>query len=110
MKFGHAPFCQAALVLSCAIACSGEGGAEPTASMQSAATMYAPTLAKDINPGGRSNVERLWAPVGILGGKMIFAAESHVEEAELWVTDGTTAGTKVLRDVAFQDSGLTGGS
>lgn len=34
-----------------------------------------------------------------LNGKYYFSAETDIEEAELWVTDGTPAGTKMLKDI-----------
>ncbi len=34
-----------------------------------------------------------------LNGKYYFSAETDTEEAELWVTDGTPAGTKMLKDI-----------
>lgn len=34
-----------------------------------------------------------------MNGKYYFSAETDAEEAELWVTDGTAAGTKMLKDI-----------
>lgn len=34
-----------------------------------------------------------------INGKYYFSAETYAEEAELWVTDGTQAGTKMLKDI-----------
>lgn len=34
-----------------------------------------------------------------INGKYYFSAETDAEEAELWVTDGTAAGTKMLKDI-----------
>lgn len=34
-----------------------------------------------------------------LNGKYYFSAETDAEEAELWVTDGTPAGTKMVKDI-----------
>jgi len=34
-----------------------------------------------------------------MNGKYYFSAETDTEEAELWVTDGTLAGTKMLKDI-----------
>lgn len=34
-----------------------------------------------------------------INGKYYFSAETDAEEAELWVTDGTPAGTKMLKDI-----------
>ncbi len=34
-----------------------------------------------------------------MNGKYYFSAETDAEEAELWVTDGTPAGTKMLKDI-----------
>jgi ELWxxDGT repeat protein len=54
------------------------------------------TLVKDINPGnGNSFPQQLVE----LNGKLYFAATDNVNGAELWVTDGTTAGTQLLTDI-----------
>ncbi|MFO0820937.1 MAG: Ig-like domain-containing protein [Pirellulales bacterium] len=57
-------------------------------------------LLKDILPG--SNNDSLRAPTffSSLGdGKALFLAEDNVNGREVWVTDGTTAGTLLLKDI-----------
>jgi ELWxxDGT repeat protein len=41
----------------------------------------------------------LYLPVLAMGSRMVFAADDGVHGAEPWVTDGTPAGTRLLRDV-----------
>lgn len=60
------------------------------------------TLLKDINPGidewdtpARSSPETFTA---LRNGKVVFTADDGVHGRELWVTDGTEAGTVMLRD------------
>lgn len=51
-------------------------------------------MVKDINPGtGDSNP--IWLTE--LNGKMYFGAASNIDGYELWVTDGTAAGTQMLQ-------------
>ena len=35
----------------------------------------------------------------MVGGRVFFAADDGVQGRELWVTDGTTAGTELVRDL-----------
>ncbi|HEY8075261.1 MAG TPA: ELWxxDGT repeat protein [Labilithrix sp.] len=54
-----------------------------------------PYLVKDIKPGGDSN------PLGLvaLGGSLLFFADDGVVGTELWKTDGTAAGTALVKDI-----------
>ena len=54
-----------------------------------------PQLVKDINPGSDDS-----GPVGIIddGGKALFAAFDPTRGRELWISDGTKAGTHVVVD------------
>jgi ELWxxDGT repeat protein len=57
-------------------------------------------LLKDINPGGGlsdSDPEN-FAPLGNTG-RYLFSAETEANGRELWVTDGTTAGTSLVKDI-----------
>jgi ELWxxDGT repeat protein len=49
-------------------------------------------------PGGCPSVEPLRSGLGVLGGRAVFAGLDH-RGSELWETDGTGAGTKLLRDL-----------
>ncbi len=68
----------------------GSHGLEPYLLRDGVATLLA-----DINPGGSSN------PIGFawLGEKVVFTAYDAAHGTELWITDGTPAGTKLLKDI-----------
>ena len=51
----------------------------------------------DINPGAGSSDPTEMTTLG--NGKFVFAANDGVYGNELWVTDGTTAGTVVLANI-----------
>ncbi len=60
------------------------------------------TLLKELNPGfvgtyARSGSPRHFASLG--DGRVAFFADDGVVGSELWVTDGTTAGTTLVRDI-----------
>ncbi|MCC6411121.1 MAG: T9SS type A sorting domain-containing protein [Saprospiraceae bacterium] len=57
------------------------------------------TLVKDINPGignGLSDFKEALIP---FQGKLFFRADDGVNGEELWVSDGTTSGTMMLKDI-----------
>jgi ELWxxDGT repeat protein len=56
------------------------------------------TLLRDIDPGTASGLSGIADFTPLADGLMVFAANDGVSGRELWVTDGTTAGTTVLRD------------
>jgi ELWxxDGT repeat protein len=90
---------------------SGTQGFEPWISDGTAAgTMQ---LA-DINPGAASSIPQLEAGdpsdnyqtvVMSVGNRLFFAADNTTQGTELWTTDGTTTGTRLVRDIATQTSG-----
>ena len=56
-----------------------------------------PTLVKNINQGSPSaNI----GPLTVLGDKLIFSATDQEHGNEIWVSDGTETGTKLLQDIA----------
>jgi ELWxxDGT repeat protein len=55
------------------------------------------SLLKDINPGSSSSAPRAWTT---LNNNIIFIADDGVNGFELWLTDGTSSGTKLLKNVA----------
>ena len=55
----------------------------------------APNLVKNINPYGSSNPSELTR----VGRTLFFAANDRVHGVELWKSDGTAAGTKMVRDI-----------
>lgn len=54
-----------------------------------------PRLVKDIHPTGSSNPAQLTQ----VGHTIFFAANDGVHGTELWKTDGTAAGTKMVKDI-----------
>jgi ELWxxDGT repeat protein len=57
-------------------------------------------LVKDINPGSDSSLNSYsGAKFTELNDKLLFTADDGVNGRELWVTDGTSAGTKLVKDI-----------
>lgn len=57
------------------------------------------TLLKDINPGTNSSIYTSQNEYITVGNKVYFTASTNNEGVELWVTDGTTAGTQLVKDI-----------
>ncbi|MEO7081591.1 MAG: ELWxxDGT repeat protein [Flavobacteriales bacterium] len=58
-------------------------------------TAQIPTLLLDINPTGGSNV----SGVTCVNGLLYFSADDGIHGSEVWVSDGTSAGTYLLKDI-----------
>lgn len=56
-------------------------------------------LLQDINPGPEGSLQAYYGYGGISGTKLYFAAYDSIHGAELWVTDGTTEGTYLLKEI-----------
>ena len=54
-----------------------------------------PELVKDIDPNGGSNPTHLTS----VGDKLFFKADDGITGDELWVSDGTAAGTNLVKDI-----------
>lgn len=58
-------------------------------------TQSGPVMVKDIAPAGSSSPEHLT----VMGGKLYFTADDGVKGRELWKSDGTAAGTVMVKDI-----------
>ncbi|MCW1883971.1 hypothetical protein OKA04_04475 [Luteolibacter flavescens] len=64
----------------------------------------APDLVKDIQPGSVGAIPDFSRPL-VLGNKLIFAANDGKTGYELWESDGTAAGTRLLKDIVSGAAG-----
>ena len=81
---------------------SGSGGSG-TGSTPTGGTGTTPTgfaLLQDIHPTASSEPEQFI----VVNGKAFFLADDGVHGRELWVTDGTVAGTRMVKDIRSGDS------
>jgi ELWxxDGT repeat protein len=65
-------------------------------------TVAGTVMVKDINPGvGSSNgpVDLFYGYAGVLNSQLIFRATNGVNGYELWKSDGTAAGTVMIKDI-----------
>jgi len=59
-------------------------------------------LFKDIRPGTGSSLDFIYYPPNftVFNGRLFFTANDGINGRELWVTDGTTAGTQLFKDIS----------
>ncbi|NDC64082.1 MAG: hypothetical protein EBZ59_08900, partial [Planctomycetia bacterium] len=59
------------------------------------------TLVRDIDPARTANdvTSASYGAMAVLGGKLLFGADDGQSGDELWISDGTTANTGLLRDI-----------
>jgi ELWxxDGT repeat protein len=57
-------------------------------------------LLRDINPGAASSMDSQTAAISRPDGRVLFSASNGVNGIEPWISDGTAAGTRLLKDVA----------
>ncbi len=65
----------------------------------SGALFAQPVLVKDIHPGLGAGVYLGFARSAVLGNTLYFTADDDVHGIELWKSDGTAAGTVMVRDI-----------
>jgi ELWxxDGT repeat protein len=68
-------------------------------------------LVKDINPGAGTSIASPVRPMVAMNGNLYFAANDGTHGEELWKSDGTAAGTVMVKDIndtAFQAAGPMG--
>jgi LPXTG-site transpeptidase (sortase) family protein len=77
-----------AIALCCIAAAIGAGASQAAAAI--------PTLVKDIFSGASGS-----SPTNLtnVNGKLFFSADDGTNGRELWISDGTEAGTKLVRDI-----------
>ncbi len=79
----------------------------------SAQAQFVVELVKDINPGGANGASQIEGRSAELNGEFYFAAQEPTTGIELWKTDGTAAGTVLVKDIVpgsgFPGSSFVGG-
>jgi ELWxxDGT repeat protein len=56
-------------------------------------------LIKDISPGAGPSASSNPRRLTVVGSRIFFAADDGTSGSELWMTDGTTAGTQLVKDI-----------
>lgn len=59
-----------------------------------------PVLVKDIAPGSASSYDQSYvSQIRVVGGKLMFEANDNTHGNEIWVSDGTSDGTVLVKDI-----------
>lgn len=87
---------------------TSDAGAEPWTSDGTAAGTR---MIADVAPGSASSISSATGPEFVLlGNKLLFVATDGVHGREMWVTDGTAAGTGMIRDFVPGPQGVFDGN
>ncbi|TNF32162.1 MAG: hypothetical protein EP329_11080 [Deltaproteobacteria bacterium] len=78
------------------------GNPSPCAAQSRVYEHRAPQLVADINTTGSGSSSP--SQFGVVGSQVFFRASDGIVGYELWVTDGTTAGTRLVKDINAADS------
>lgn len=99
MKPLRSPRLVTAVVVAVALLLPGSAASASTSSTASGAAAAPDPTPVEVRP--LANVEADWeVPTARLGGLLFFVGRTDATGTELWVTDGTPAGTKMVRDLA----------
>ena len=85
----------------CVVLCVALLGLTPVWARSTPAAVGTPTLIRDVNPGSNSGMLTQLDDVEMIaiGGTLYFAGSTDAAGVELWKSDGTEAGTVIVKDI-----------
>jgi ELWxxDGT repeat protein len=91
----------------CVVLCVVLLGLTPVWARSTPAAVGTPTLIRDVNPGSNSGMltQLSYVEMIAIGGTLYFAGSTDAAGVELWKSDGTAAGTVMVKDIR---PGVTG--